>query len=371
MTEVRDLYAILGVSHDATDEEIKKAYRGLAREHHPDVSGDPGSDDRFKEVAAAYEILSDPAKRRQYDLYGSRGGPDAFPFGDVGDIFEAFFGGGGFGRRRPQQRRTRTARGDDLFATVALSFTDAAFGAHREIVVERLETCGRCSGSGAEPGSSPSRCRTCQGTGQVQDVRRSIFGTMMTAHLCATCEGTGEEILDKCPDCRGAGRIAVERRVPVDVPPGVSDGLELRVTGVGHAGRAGGPPGDLYLSIRSAGSEIFERRGQDVFATLDVSMVQAALGAELEVETLDGGERIRLEAGTESGTVIRLRGKGIPNLGRRGRGDLFLTVYVETPKGLKKDERAVLEQLAKLRGEDTKKDSVAPARLRGSNKAAS
>lgn len=371
MTEVRDLYTILGVSHDATEEEIKKAYRRLAREHHPDVSGDPESDDRFKEVAAAYEILSDPAKRRQYDLYGSRGGPGAFPFGDVGDIFEAFFGGSGFGKRRSQQRRTRTARGEDIFATVSLSFNEAAFGAHREIVVGRLESCDRCSGSGAEPGTSPSRCRSCQGTGQVQDVRRSIFGTMMTTHLCASCEGTGEEILDRCSGCRGAGRVAFERTLPVDVPSGVSDGLELRVTGVGHAGRAGGPAGDLYLSISVASSEVFERRGENLLATLDVSMVQAALGAELEVETLDGGERIKLEPGTESGTVIRLRGKGIPHLGRRGRGDLFLTVYVETPKGLKKDERALLEQLAKLRGEDAKKGLVASARLRGSNREAS
>lgn len=364
MTEVPDLYAILGVAHDATEEEIKKAYRRLAREHHPDVSGDPASDDRFKEVAAAYEILSDPAKRRQYDMYGSRGGPDAFPFGDVGDIFEAFFGGGGFGRRVTQRRRTRTARGEDIFSSVSLSFTEAAFGAHREILVERLETCERCRGTGAEPGTSPSRCRSCQGTGQVQDVRRSIFGTMMTSHVCAACEGTGEEIVERCGDCRGAGRVVVERTVPVDMPEGVSNGLELRVTGAGHAGRAGGPSGDLFLSIGVAESDVFERRGQDLFAVLDVSMVQAALGVELETETIDGTELLKLEPGTESGTVIRLRGKGIPNLGRRGRGDLYLTIHVETPKGLKKDERVLLEQLAKLRNEDAKRGHVSPARLR-------
>ncbi|MEW6059811.1 MAG: molecular chaperone DnaJ [Actinomycetota bacterium] len=361
MAGVRDLYEILGVSRTATQEEIKKAYRRLARELHPDVSADPSTENRFKEVTAAYEILSDPGRRRQYDLYGQG---DVFPFADVGDIFEAFFGAGTFGRRRPPRRRTRVQPGEDVFASVSISFREAAFGTHRETEVEALERCDRCAGTGAEPGTAPSRCRRCGGAGQVQDVRRSIFGTVMTARTCPSCEGTGEEIVSKCSDCGGDGRVAHVRPVPVDIPPGVSDGMDLRVPGAGHMGRAGGPPGDLYLSIGVAGSPVFERRDQDLFAVLEIPMVQAALGAELEVETLDGPERVKLEAGIESGTVIRLRGKGIPNLGRRGRGDLFLTVHVGTPKDLRREERRLLEQLGEMRGEHAEKHAPVRATLR-------
>ncbi len=364
MAEVRDLYEILGVSRTASEDEIKKAYRRLAREHHPDVNKDPEAEERFKQVVAAYEILSDPAKRRQYDMFGQGGVPDLFPFGDVGEIFEAFFGGGGLGRTRPAPRRSRTQRGEDLFASVSLSFPEAAFGTRTELLVDTLDVCGRCGGSGAEPGTSPRRCRTCGGTGQVQDLRRSIFGTVMTAHTCAACGGTGEEITSRCGECRGEGRVARSRPVPVDVPPGVSHGLELRIGGAGHAGRHGGPPGDLYLSIQVVPHPVYKRRGQDLFAVLEVPMVQAALGADLDVETLDGVERIRLDPGAESGTEIRLRGKGVPNLGRRGRGDLFLTIHVQTPGGLRRNERALLEQFAELRGERPKKGRAIPATLR-------
>jgi len=354
MPGVRDLYEILGIARNATQDEIRKAYRRLARELHPDVSNDPTTEERFKEVTAAYEILSDPDKRRQYDTYG-QGGAEVFPFGDIGDIFDAFFGSGAFGRRRQPTRVSRTQRGENVYAAVSLSFHEAAFGAHREVRIEALDACNRCGGSGAEPGSSVSRCRTCGGTGQVQDVRRSIFGTVMTAHACTVCEGTGEEIVTRCTTCGGEGRLQRTRTVPVDVPSGVSDGLELRIAGAGNAGRAGGGPGDLYLSISVEKSPIFERRGQDLFALVDVSMVQAALGTELDIETLDGPDRVRLDPGTESGTTIRLRGKGIPNLGRRGRGDLFLTIHVETPKGLSKEERQLLEHLAELRGQPAAK----------------
>lgn len=364
MAEVRDLYEILGVQRGASGEEIKKAYRRLAREHHPDVNQDPEAEARFKQVAAAYEILSDPAKRRQYDTFGQAGGPEAFGFGDVGDIFEAFFGGGTFGRRRAPQRRSRIQRGEDLYAEIALSFSEAAFGVKQEVQVELLESCERCGGIGAEPGTSPTRCRTCGGTGSVQDVRRSIFGTVMTAHPCMVCEGSGEEVVSACEMCGGRGRVAAVRSVPIEVPPGVSDGLELRVTGGGHVGRHGGPPGDMYLSMRVARHPTFERRGQDLFALLDVPVVQAALGAELEIETLDGSERVRIEPGTESGAVFRLRGKGIPNLGRRGRGDLFLTVHVQTPRNLKKEERALVARLADLRGESVKKGAPERGKLR-------
>ncbi len=358
-----DLYEILGVGRTASQEEIRKAYRRLARELHPDVSGDPASEERFKEVTAAYEILSDPSKRQQYDLYGQGGGPEMFPFTNVADIFEAFFGAGTFGRR-PPQRRSRIQRGEDAGVAVSLTFEEAAFGAERRIDVDTLGVCERCGGTGAEPGTSPERCHTCGGAGQIQDVRRSIFGTVMTARPCPTCQGTGEELRSPCTECRGEGRVSRPRAVTVEIPAGVSDGVELRVPGEGHAGRAGGSPGDLYVSIGVEQSAVFHRRDQDLFAVLDVSMEQATLGTELDVPTLDGTERVKLEPGTESGTTIRLRGKGIPNLGRRGRGDLFLTVHVATPRDLGKRERELLQQLAELRGQPVGKGTNATARLR-------
>jgi molecular chaperone DnaJ len=361
---VRDLYEILGVARDATGDDIKKAYRRLAREHHPDVNPDPAAEERFKEVSAAYEILSDPQKRQQYDLYGQARGSVDFPFGDVADLFEAFFGQGSFGRRRTATRRTRTQHGEDVFAQVPLTFREAVFGVRREVRIGRLGPCERCSGSGAEPGTSPQRCRTCGGTGQVQEVRRSIFGTVMTAHPCSTCEGTGEEVTTPCERCDGRGRVAAETSVSVDVPAGVSDGLDLRVPGVGHAGRAGGPAGDLYVTVSVEEDPVFERRGGDVFADLVIPMTQAALGAEIEVETLDGPERIEVQPGTASGTALRLRGKGVPNLGRRGRGDLFLTIRVDTPTAGSKEERRLLEQLAEVRGEAAGKRASVKAALR-------
>lgn len=364
MPGIRDLYEILGVSHDASQDEIRKAYRRMAREYHPDVSDDPRAEEQFKEVAAAYEILSDPEKRQQYDLYGQGRGPVDFPFADVADLFEAFFGTGTFGRRRTSVRRTRTQHGEEVYAQVGLSFREAAFGLRREVRMQKLEACDRCGGSGSERGTQPARCATCGGTGQVQDVRRSIFGTVMTAHPCSTCEGTGEEIVSPCERCAGRGRVPVEATISVDIPAGVSDGLELRIAGAGHAGRAGGPAGDLYLSIAVEDDPVFERRGQDVFAVLEIPMTQAALGAEVEFETLDGPERLDVDPGTESGTTVRLRGKGIPNLGRRGRGDLFLTVQVTTPRPGSKEERALLERLAELRGEPAGRRAVARAELR-------
>jgi molecular chaperone DnaJ len=363
MATVRDLYEILGVARDASAEDIRKAYRRLAREYHPDVNADPGAEQRFKEVAAAYEILSDRDKRARYDAYGS-GGPMGMPFGDISDLFEAFFGTGTFGRRRGGGRMTRTARGEDLFAEVTLEFREAAFGAHREVGVSRMQVCELCGGSGAAPGTTSQRCRTCGGSGQVQEVRRSIFGTVMTAHPCSTCEGTGEEIASACERCEGRGRLGEHAALPVDLPAGVSDGMELRIGGAGHAGRAGGPPGDLYLSVHVHDDVVFERHGPDVFATLEVPMVQAALGAEIEVETLDGVERIQLEPGVAPGTTVRLRGKGIPNLGRRGRGDLFLTISVETPRDLTKEQRRLLEELARARGEPAGRKASTRATLR-------
>jgi molecular chaperone DnaJ len=363
MAVARDLYDVLGVSKDASDEDIRKAYRRLARELHPDVSTNPQTEERFKEVAGAYEILSDPEKRARYDAFGTAG-PGGQPFADISDIFEMFFGQGGFGgfgsRRRGPRGRTR--RGEDVGVIARLSFEEAAFGVHREIQVDRLETCGRCLGNGAEPGTTPVACRTCGGTGEVQSVRRSVFGTLMTATACATCDGTGQEIPDPCTDCMGQGRIRRPATVTVEIPAGVSDGMELRVAGNGHAGVAGGSTGDLFVRLEVEEATRFDRRGQDLFAVLDITVAQAALGGEVEFAGIDGTERVRIDPGTESGTIVRLKGKGVPNLNRRGRGDLFVTLHVTTPTGLSREERELLARLAELRGEP--RHGAAAAELR-------
>ena len=349
MAAVRDLYEILGVRRDATPNEIKAAYRRLARELHPDVNGDPADQERFKEITGAYEILSDPSKRQRYDAFGSAG-PQGTPFSDIQDLFDMFFGGG-FGVRTSRGPRSRSMRGEDLRVGVTLSFPEAAFGVTKELEVDRLEGCSRCGGSGAEPGTSPIACRRCGGTGEIQSVRRSIFGTVMTATACPTCGGTGEEIPDRCERCFGEGRVRASDAVTFEVPAGVDDGMDLRIAGQGNAGVAGGSPGDLIVRLSMEPSLAFERRGQDLHAVLDVSITQAALGADVVVETLDGPETVRVEPGTESGTILRVRGRGIPNLQRRGRGDLFVTIHIVAPTDPSKEERELLERLAQLRGE--------------------
>lgn len=367
MAPVRDLYEILGVERTASDDEIRKAYRRLAREHHPDVSGDPAAEARFKEVAGAYEILSDPEKRARYDTFGTAGGPSTAGFGDLSDIFEMFFGGSGFGgfgaggggRRRS---RSRTRRGEDLAVRMRISFRDAVFGLRRDVELERLVVCDTCLGNGAAAGTAPVACRTCGGTGEVQSARRSVFGTLMTTAACTTCEGTGQEIPDKCATCAGAGRVRANANVTLDIPAGVADGMELRVGGAGHAGVAGGGSGDLFVRLEVEPSPAFERRNQDLYAVLDVSITQATLGAQLTIPSLDGDETITIEPGTASGTVVRLRGKGVPNLQRRGRGDLFVTVHVVTPTDLSREERKLLDRFAELRGEPRKGASQATLR---------
>jgi molecular chaperone DnaJ len=361
----RDLYQVLGVERDASQEEIKKAYRRLAREHHPDVNeGAPQAEQRFKEINLAYQTLSDPARRRQYDMFGGEGfTPDMFGFmGDVTDIFEAFFGGP-FTRTRGR-RQGRTRRGADLQVVLDLPFEEAAFGTNHEVEVERLDTCDLCGGSGAQPGTHPSRCTACGGSGEVSDVRRSVFGTVMTSRTCGTCEGSGQEIASPCERCRGEGRIPARQTVSVEIPPGVSDGIQLRVEGEGEGGRQGGGVGDLYIGLRVAPHPIFERRDQDLAARLELPLHTAILGGRVEVETLDGTATVEVPAGTRAGTVFRVRGAGIPHLGRRGRGDLFLEVDLDVPARLSRQERKLVEGLAELQDPGRERGETRPGRLR-------
>jgi len=249
-------------------------------------------------------------------------------------------------------------------ADVTLTFEESVFGTQKDVALDTLEECGRCHGNGSEPGTLPSRCTRCGGTGEIQDMSRSIFGTVMTARPCATCEGTGEEIASRCRDCQGHGRLPVAQTTTVDIPAGVSGGTQLRVASGGEAGRQGGGSGDLYVSLHVKPHPIFERRGDDLVCALSVPLTQAALGAEMEIQTLDGPEKVRIEPGTESGSLLRLRGHGVPHLGRRGRGDLFVSVAVETPMPRSKEERALLERLAEIRGEHWDKKKGPAGRLR-------
>jgi len=350
----RDFYELLGVPRSATEEEIKRAYRRLAREFHPDTSGDAESEARFKEVSLAYETLRDPERRRRYDMFGPEGerlgpqGPgDIFTAG-FGDLFNAFFAGGGFG---PGTANT-TRRGEDVEVNLDLPFEDAVFGAERPITFRGVVACTTCSGTGARPGTSPVTCSQCGGSGQQRRVRQSILGQVVSATPCNRCRGLGEVIESRCTDCRGDGRRVDERTITVDVPSGVDNGTTLRITGAGAPALRGGAPGDLYVHLRVAAHPRFERSGTDLVTTVHVSMAQAALGAEIDVETLDGTETITVPPGTQTGKVVRLRGRGVPEVRGRNRGDLHVQVFVDTPGGLTKEQERLLREFAAQRGEE-------------------
>lgn len=347
---MEDFYALLGIGRDANDAEIKFAYRALARELHPDSGhGDPAAEERFKLVTVAYETLRDPERRQIYDVHGPEGlrrsaGAGA-GFGDVSDIFEAFFGrgfGGGGGHRGPPQ-------GSDIEVAVKLEFSEAIFGSEPEVKLRAPVACATCDGSGARPGTTPVSCAGCGGAGEVRRVRQSILGQMVTAAACPRCGGSGEEVTSPCVDCGGEGRVAEERTLNVRVPAGVDDGAVLRVPGGGAVGPRGGPPGDLYVHLRVSPDERFSREGVDLVQVLRPSMAQAALGATLTVETLDGDREVEVSPGSQSGRVLRLRGLGVPH--RRGRGDLLLSLMVETPTELTADQEELLRKLAESRGE--------------------
>jgi molecular chaperone DnaJ len=356
-----DYYELLGVSRDATADELKRAYRRLARELHPDTNPDPEATERFKEINRAYETLSDPERRQRYDMFGDapgtgQGGAGFDPFGGggLGDIFDVFFGGGG---QSPFSRGGRGGpsgppRGADLEVTLDLGFEDAVFGASEELSVRVPVSCSTCSGSGAEPGTSPETCGECGGAGTVRQVRQSILGQMVTAGPCRRCGGMGEIVASPCKDCRGEGRRTEERSFTVDVPGGVDTGSTLRLSGRGAAGPRGGQNGDLYVHLRVRPHDRFERVGYDLVEDLHVPMTQAALGAHLKYETLDGDEDLVIPAGTQSGRVFRLRGRGVPHVNDRGRGDLLVRVVVDTPTSLPPEQEELLRKLAALRGDD-------------------
>jgi molecular chaperone DnaJ len=355
----RDYYEVLGVSPHASDEEIKRAYRKLARRYHPDSHpDDPDAVERFKEVSRAYETLRDPERRRRYDIFGDEGATVTAPgsggadFG-LGDLFDAFFGGDPFGSRRSA---AGPMRGADAEFRLDLPLAEAAFGTTRTIEVPLPVECGRCNASGCEPGTHPSRCDVCGGTGEVRQVRRSILGQMVTAAPCAACQATGSRILSPCRDCRGEGRVRGVRKIEVEVPAGVDTGQRLRLAGRGPAAPRGGVPGDLYVTIAVAPHADFERHGEDLVHGLRISLTQAALGARFAIETLDGTEELVVPPGTQPGHVFRLRGRGVPALRGRGRGDLLVRIDVEVPERLGAQEADLLRRLAELRGEE-----VAPA----------
>lgn len=353
----RDYYDVLGVSKSASKDELKKAYRKLSKQYHPDINQEPGADEKFKEIAEAYEVLSDDQKRAQYDQFGHAGmnggagfggGQGDFGFGGFEDIFNAFFGGGGGGRRRdPNAPR----QGNDLQYTMTISFEEAAFGKETEIEIPREENCDTCHGSGAKPGTKAETCSTCRGAGQVSKEMRTPFGTQVVRQTCQACDGTGKQIKEKCTSCSGQGKVKKRKKIAVKIPAGIDDGQQIRLSGQGEAGTNGGPSGDLYIVFRVARHEFFERDGDDVYCEMPVTFTQAALGSEVEVPTIHGKVKLKIPAGTQTGTNFRLRGKGIKNVRGYGQGDQHVRIRVVTPTTLTERQKQLLKEFATEAGE--------------------
>ncbi len=345
-----DYYATLGVSRDASPDEIKRAYRKLARELHPDVNQDPGSQEHFKDVTAAYEVLSDPEKRQMYDLGGDplRAGSGGYGATfDFGDLMDAFFGGG-----RSRGPRPRMHRGQDALIRMQVDLAEAMFGGTREFQVDTAVRCGACAGAGTAPDTQLAVCPMCKGNGEIQNVQRSFLGQVMTARPCPQCQGFGTTIPHPCVECSGEGRVRTRTTLNVTIPAGVDTGTRIQLAGQGEVGPGGGDPGDLFVEIVQQPHPIFERRGDDLHCSVEVPMTAAALGTSVALDTLDGAETVEIKPGTQPGSVVTLRARGVPRLRGSGRGDLYVHLDVRTPTRLEADQEELLRQLARARGEE-------------------
>ena len=356
-----DYYDILGVGRDAGTDEIKRAYRKLARQLHPDVAQGEDAEERFKEVSRAYEVLSNPEKRRMYDSGVDPAGPSGGGFGagfGFQDIFETFFGAGTSARRGPMPR---ARRGQDALVRLDMDLAEAAFGTHREVPVDTAVLCPTCQGSCCRPGTSPRTCDVCGGAGVVQRVARSFLGQVMTSSPCAACHGFGTVIPEPCPECSGEGRVRSRRTLTVDVPAGVETGTRIKLPGQGEVGPAGGPPGDVYLEVRQRQHPTLIRQGDDLHCTLEIPMTAAALGTVVEIETLDGIRELDIWPGTQPGAVLTEKGLGVGHLHGVGRGDLHVHVEVQVPTGIDDEQERLLRELAALRGEERPEARLAAA----------
>ncbi|ACB84767.1 molecular chaperone DnaJ [Natranaerobius thermophilus] len=362
----RDYYEILGVDRNASQNEIKKAYRKLARKYHPDVNqDDEQAEDKFKEIQEAYEVLGDEQKRTRYDQfghagvngdghqqYGGFGGQDFGGFGGFEDIFDAFFGGGFSGG----ERRRRPRKGSDLRYKLEIEFEEAVFGAEKEVRIPRTENCEKCDGSGAKPGTQPETCSACNGSGEMRQVKETPFGRFVNVATCSRCGGEGTVIKEHCPECQGEGKVVRRRKVKLNIPEGVDNGTRLRVRGEGQAGTYGGPPGDLYVDISVKPHDTFKRDGTTVYSEINVSFVEAILGTEIEVPTLDGKSKLKIPAGTQPKTEFTLKGKGVPHFKRKGRGDQIVIVNVDIPKKLTQKQKQLVRELALSMGKNISSD---------------
>ncbi|MBB5150024.1 MULTISPECIES: molecular chaperone DnaJ [Ureibacillus] len=353
----RDYYEVLGVSKNATKDEIKKAYRKLSKKYHPDLNKEPGADEKFKEISEAYEVLSDDQKRAQYDQFGhagvnGQGGFGGGGFSDFGgfggfeDIFDTFFGGS---RRRRDPNAPR--KGDDLQYRMNISFEDAVFGKQTEIEIPREEQCDTCNGSGAKPGTSPKTCDKCNGTGEMSQAIDTPLGRIVNRRTCSYCQGTGKIIVEKCSTCAGKGTVQRRKKIKITIPEGIDDGQQLRVSGQGEPGINGGPPGDLYIVFRVGKHPYFERDGDDIYYELKITFPQAALGDEIEVPTIHGKVKLKIPAGTQSGAQFRIKDKGVKNIHGYGRGHQYVNVKVVTPTKLTERQKQLLREFAEISGD--------------------
>ena len=360
MASKKDYYEVLGVSRQASSDEIKKAYRKLAKKYHPDMNpGDKEAEARFKEINEAYEVLSDDQKRAAYDRYGHAAfdgtgggggfsGFEGFGFGGLDDLFESFMGG--FGRTR--SRRNEPIRGRDLQYSLEITFEEAAFGVTKEIPVTRLQTCNTCGGTGARPGTSVENCKRCSGTGQIRYSQATPFGQFVNVRTCDVCQGEGKVVTHPCETCHGKGRVSKNQRISINIPAGIDEGQTIPLRGEGESGLRGGPPGDLYVKIHIRPHEIFKREGYDVVCDVPISFTQAALGAEIDIPTIDGLMKFTIPEGTQTSTVFKIKGKGIKRLRSNTRGDQYIRVIVEVPVKLSQKQKDLLRQFAEISGDE-------------------